>query len=119
MLAGRPHEAAGNGSPRWMAAGPRKRVHRTRPTGRLARRLTWPDSVIVRAWRCHSLCMLDAGKIPYAGPRGGVQIAVAEPATRYPGKGMTSRLVPCRRWLSADFHASDSAQLAGGGCGHV
>jgi len=22
MLAGRPHEAAGNGSPRWMAAGP-------------------------------------------------------------------------------------------------
>jgi len=38
MLVGRPHEAAGNGSPRWMAAGPRKRVHRTRPTGRLARR---------------------------------------------------------------------------------
>jgi hypothetical protein len=38
MLAGRPHEAASNGSPRWMAAGPRKRVHRTRPTGRLARR---------------------------------------------------------------------------------
>jgi hypothetical protein len=35
MLAGRPHEAAGNGSPRWMAAGPRKRVHRDpayRPT---------------------------------------------------------------------------------------
>jgi hypothetical protein len=39
MLAGRPHEAAGNGSPRWMAAGPRERVHRTRPTGRLVRRL--------------------------------------------------------------------------------
>jgi|HubBroStandDraft_5_1064220.scaffolds.fasta_scaffold23226_3 hypothetical protein len=37
MLAGRPHEAVGNGSPRWMAAGPRKRVHRTRPTGQLAR----------------------------------------------------------------------------------
>jgi hypothetical protein len=37
MLAGRPHEAAGNGSPRWMAVGPRKRVHRTRPTGQLAR----------------------------------------------------------------------------------
>jgi hypothetical protein len=35
MLAGRPHEAAGNGSPRWMTVGPRKRVHRTRPTGRL------------------------------------------------------------------------------------
>jgi hypothetical protein len=35
MLAGRPHEAAGNGSPRWMTAGPRKRAHRTRPTGRL------------------------------------------------------------------------------------
>jgi hypothetical protein len=39
-LAGRPHEAAGNGSPRWMAAGPRERVHRTRPTGQLARRLS-------------------------------------------------------------------------------
>ena len=38
MLAGRPHEAVGNGSPRWMAVGPRKRVHRTRPTGQLARR---------------------------------------------------------------------------------
>jgi hypothetical protein len=34
MLAGRPHEAVGNGSPRWMAAGPRERVHRTRPGGR-------------------------------------------------------------------------------------
>ena len=34
MLAGRPHEAAGNGSPRWMTAAPRKRAHRTRPTGR-------------------------------------------------------------------------------------
>jgi hypothetical protein len=41
MLAGKPHEAVSNGSPRWMAAGPRKRVHRTRPTGQLARRLTW------------------------------------------------------------------------------
>jgi hypothetical protein len=40
MLAGRPHEAAGNGSPRWMAAGPRERVHRTRPTGQLARCLS-------------------------------------------------------------------------------
>src|ERR1039458_2316399 len=39
MLAGRPHEAVSNGSPRWMAVGPRlTRVHRTRPTGRLARR---------------------------------------------------------------------------------
>jgi hypothetical protein len=35
MLAGRPQEAVGNGSPRWMAAAPRKRGHRTRPTGRL------------------------------------------------------------------------------------
>ncbi len=35
MLAGRPHEAAGNGSPRWMTAAPRERAHRTRPTGRL------------------------------------------------------------------------------------
>jgi len=40
MLAGRPHEAASNGSPRWMAAGQLRLVHRTRPTGRLARRLT-------------------------------------------------------------------------------
>ena len=38
MLVGRPHEAAGNGSPRWMAAGQLRLVHRTRPTGRLARR---------------------------------------------------------------------------------
>jgi hypothetical protein len=38
MLAGRPHQAAGNGSRRWMAVGPLTRVHRTRPTGRLARR---------------------------------------------------------------------------------
>jgi hypothetical protein len=35
MLAGRPHEAVGNDSPRWMTAAPRKRAHRTRPTGRL------------------------------------------------------------------------------------
>jgi len=35
MLAGRPHEAVGNGSPRWMTAAPRERAHRTRPTGRL------------------------------------------------------------------------------------
>jgi subtilase family serine protease len=35
MLAGRPHEAVGNASPRWMTVGPRKRAHRTRPTGRL------------------------------------------------------------------------------------
>jgi hypothetical protein len=35
MLAGRPHEAVGNGSPRWMIAAPREREHRTRPTGRL------------------------------------------------------------------------------------
>jgi hypothetical protein len=39
MLAGRPLEAVGNDSPRWMAVGPRERVHRTRPTGQLARRL--------------------------------------------------------------------------------
>ena len=35
MLAGRPHETAGNGSPRWMTAASRKRAHRTRPTGGL------------------------------------------------------------------------------------
>jgi hypothetical protein len=39
MLAGKPHEAVSNG-PRWMAAGPREWVHRTRPTGQLARRLS-------------------------------------------------------------------------------
>jgi hypothetical protein len=53
MLAGRPHEAAGNGSPRWMAAGPRfTRVHRTRPTGQLARcpgpYLTCGDDELIR-----------------------------------------------------------------------
>jgi len=35
MPAGRPHETAGNGSPRWMTAASRERGHRTRPTGRL------------------------------------------------------------------------------------
>ena len=35
MLAGRPQEAVGNGSPRWMTVAPRERGHRTRPTGRL------------------------------------------------------------------------------------
>jgi len=50
MLAGRPHEAVSNGSPRWMAAGPRERVHRTRPTGRLARRLTWEDVAVACDW---------------------------------------------------------------------
>ena len=41
-LAGRPHEAVGNGSPRWMTVAPRKRAHRTRPTGRL----TLPSIVV-------------------------------------------------------------------------
>src|SRR5438876_2037238 len=47
MLAGRPHEAVGNGSPRWMTAAPRKRAHRTRPTGRLTpfMPLTWYETV--------------------------------------------------------------------------
>jgi hypothetical protein len=49
MLAGRPHEAVGNGSPRWMAAGPRKRVHRTRPTGQLARCLPMLTSIDAQA----------------------------------------------------------------------
>src|ERR1700730_6608625 len=53
MLAGRPHEAAGNGSPRWMAAGPRKWVHRTRPTGRLTRRLNWDNA---RSRGCRARC---------------------------------------------------------------
>ena len=49
MLAGRPHEAAGNGSPRWMAAGPRlARAHRTRPTGRRA-----PQPGPGQGWRAH------------------------------------------------------------------
>jgi hypothetical protein len=49
MLAGRPHEAVGNGSPRWMAVGPRKRVHRTRPTGQLARCLPTLTSIDAQA----------------------------------------------------------------------
>ena len=53
MLAGRPHEAAGNGSPRWMTAAPRKRAHRTRPTGRLT-----PEIALDRGRR-----LLDA--MPY------------------------------------------------------
>jgi hypothetical protein len=44
-LVGRPLEAVSNGSCRWMAAGPRERVHRTRPTGQLARRLLELDVV--------------------------------------------------------------------------
>jgi hypothetical protein len=55
MLAGRPHEAASNGSPRWMAAGPRERVHRTRPTGRLARRLIEERRVLTRDLACGRL----------------------------------------------------------------
>jgi hypothetical protein len=58
MLAGRPHEAAGNGSPRWMAAGPRKRAHRTRPTGRLARRL--PAGLRLRAHEALLFCSCSA-----------------------------------------------------------
>jgi hypothetical protein len=54
MLAGRPHEAAGNGSPRWMAAGPRKRVHRTRPTGRLARRPHFRPGSVASAWPAYT-----------------------------------------------------------------
>jgi hypothetical protein len=44
MFVGRPLEAVSNGGCRWMAAGPSERVHRTRPTGQLARRLTWGDA---------------------------------------------------------------------------
>jgi hypothetical protein len=54
MLAGKPHEAVSNGGPRWTVVGPRQRVHRTRPTGQLARRLTkrcaafdgWPRLIL-------------------------------------------------------------------------
>ena len=49
MLAGRPQEAVSNGSRRWMAAGPRERVHRTRPTGPLARRPTCQNALVQRA----------------------------------------------------------------------
>ncbi len=51
MLAGGPHEAAGNGSPRWMTVGPRKRAHRTRPTGRLVRRPTSANALSPPALR--------------------------------------------------------------------
>jgi hypothetical protein len=70
MLAGRPHETAGNGSPRWMAVGPRKRAHRTRPTGRLARRAR-PLSCTLAAlkpWRTRAaglpLCEARSGRLP-------------------------------------------------------
>ncbi len=72
MLAGRPHEAAGNGSPRWMAAGPREPVHRTRPTGQLARRLTWADTshrgiavlLFLRLWQLRVWPNLGSGHSP-------------------------------------------------------
>src|SRR6201995_725685 len=35
MPAGRPHETASHGTPRWMTGASRKRGHRPRPTGRL------------------------------------------------------------------------------------
>ncbi len=75
MLAGRPHEAASNGSPRWMAAGPRKRVHRTRPTGRLARRLTWADMAAsghagVAGYECRRPGEQPVSRRPTVGDRG-------------------------------------------------
>ncbi len=57
MLAGRPHEAVGNGSPRWMAVGPRKRVHRTRPTGQLTRRPSSDLDFLRHRWP-------NAGSVP-------------------------------------------------------
>ena len=61
MLAGRPHEAAGNGSPRWMAVGPRKRAHRTRPTGRLTPTYTSsPATVSVVSGRPAHQCRCPA-----------------------------------------------------------
>jgi hypothetical protein len=74
MLAGRPHEAVGNGSPRWMAAGPRKRVHRTRPTGRLARRL--PSDL-----------RLSGHVQPSRDERRGVEVPLVKPRSlRQPGR---------------------------------
>ncbi len=74
-LAGRPHEAAGNGSPRWMAAGPRERVHRTRPTGQLARRLTWADMAAsghagVAGYECRRPGEQPISRRPTVGDRG-------------------------------------------------
>jgi hypothetical protein len=53
MLAGRPHEAAGNGSPRWMAAGPRSRG-RTEPGLQAGSPFTTPltcgCAVMIASW---------------------------------------------------------------------
>ena len=72
MLAGRPHEAAGNGSPRWMTAARAKRGHRTRPTGRLTPQHAadlWKHGLLSVQFRCSS-----AGFFP----EGGVDDAAAE-----------------------------------------
>jgi hypothetical protein len=83
MLAGRPLEAAGNGSPRWMTAGPRERAHRTRPTGRLAR-LSRPVTPSSRPSR-------RSGSGP-GSPR--------EPAHARPGLAMVFKLIEAasERW---------------------
>ena len=61
MLAGRPHETVGNGSPRWMTAAPRERAHRTRPTGRLTpyTSLAW-DGMVTDQCLASRLCLADA-----------------------------------------------------------
>jgi hypothetical protein len=84
MLAGRPHEAVGNGSPRWMTAAPRKRAHRTRPTGRLTHPCAVELSVCGHGWAAFGRCRLSSlrpgaasrvrrparfsGRSPQAGP---------------------------------------------------
>ena len=110
MLAGRPHEAAGNGSPRWMAAGPRKRAHRTRPTGRLTRRLPWPMCIVTALVRnlitlpgavLRSRVAKDAEVLALRHENAVLRRQIArvryEPADRI-WFAVLSRLVPRERW---------------------
>ena len=71
MLAGRPHEAVGNASPRWMTVAPRKRGHRTRPTGRLTP-FPPPDlRLVVAAGRPLHIRCTCAGRGCIRGPSAG------------------------------------------------
>jgi hypothetical protein len=106
MLAGRPHEAAGNGSPRWMAAGPHPRVHRTRPTGRLARH--------PRRWPAAQQC--SGGDWGTLGAPGRGRDAMGVPAGNDFGGGLSHRMLrPYRRngWLSASGSVAGAARRLG------
>ena len=103
MLAGRPHEAAGNGSPRWMTAGPRKRVHRTRPTGRLARR-PGPDLRLLEPLQTEAMPLRLPDTI-------GVQTAHGRFADLLYGDRLRLR---GHRALDEAMRAAEARRLAGG-----